>query len=246
MSLVQEEGKDEVHFPKRRDVFEFDEEVAAIFPSMALRSIPMYAEVHRLHAALLKRMFVGRPMDVLDVGASRGHFLREICNQLQNTEEARWLGCYAMEKSAPMVARIKEEFPHILCVEQDVTTLPDLGQQFDVISMLYVLQFIPNAQKRGVLEWAYAHLRKGGVLILGQKEHTETRSNHHVEHDEYIQFRMDNGYTAEEIEAKTAALRNSMWCVEHDDLYYVLDDIGFYGMHDTSRWLMFSTLMARR
>lgn len=245
MSLVQEAGSDPVHFPKRRDVFRFDDEIATIFPNMALRSIPMYAEVHRLHAALLYRIFSTRPgFDVLDVGASRGHFLREICNRFQEAHRANWLHCFALENSRPMLDAIGRELPYVQRIEADITTLPDLGRTFDTISLLYVLQFVPDLHKRSVLQWAFEHLRPGGVLLLGQKEALPYACGYM--HDEYIQFRLDNGYTKEEIDAKTKALANSMWCVERDDLHTVLRDIGFHAVTDTSRWLMFSTIMCRR
>lgn len=246
MSLVQQSDQDPVHVPKRRDVFQFDSEVAAIFPNMAVRSIPMYREVHRLHAAILKRMYVGRPLSILDVGASRGHFLREVCNQLQNSHEERWLHCTAMEQSEPMLAHIRADLPHVECLWGDITQHPEMPQRYDAISMFYVLQFVPDKEKRAALEWAYSWLKPGGVLLLGQKEDQARTGNQAILHDEYIQFRVDNGYDKAEIEAKTAALKNSMWCVDRDDLHTVLQDIGFYNVHDTSRWLMFSTLMARR
>jgi tRNA (cmo5U34)-methyltransferase len=245
MSLVQERGNDPVHFPKRRDVFQFDEEIAAIFPNMAVRSIPMYAEVHRLHAALLHRMFHDRcALDVLDVGASRGHFLREICKRFQSAFMTGWLKCFAMDNSRPMLELIRGDMPAVHTIEADVTTLPDLGRRFDVISLLYVLQFIPEDRKVAVLQWAYDSLRPGGVLLLGQKENAP--EGHNYMNEEYIQFRVDNGYTREEIEAKTKALQGSMWCMGRGELHAALNDVGFVEITDTSRWLMFSTILCRK
>ena len=56
MSLTHAQGK-HIHFPATPDKFEFDAEVATIFDSMALRSIPMYAEVHRMHVEMFADKF---------------------------------------------------------------------------------------------------------------------------------------------------------------------------------------------
>lgn len=237
-----------VHFPKK-DRFEFDEEVAQIFPDMARRAIPMYAEVHRLHASLIKRLYglYGR-FSVLDIGASRGQFLSEICNQFQIdvSQGSADIELYALESSAPMLEHLRRDFPCIGIIEADICRPPLLGSKFDVVSLLYVLQFIPHEHKREVLAWLHADVvRPGGLLILGQKEDIASGYMTTALTEEYMGFRARNGYSAEEITAKTEALKKSMWTLRNDELVAMLRGVGFWGFEETSRWTMFSTLVCR-
>lgn len=232
-----------VHYPKRRDVFEFDEEVSRIFPDMAVRSIPMYREVHRLHVALLSGLLSQQRVVVYDIGASRGHFFREVCNQFQipvgqGSERFKFV---AVDKSKHMLAALQEEMPWVQTVCEDACELPDLKEQADVICLFYILQFLEgNDRKTDLLKWAHRNLHEGGVVILGQKdEPTETYAKPFA--DEYYRFRMANGYSMEEIRAKTEALKNSMWPSSPAWLESMCYNAGFKDYVETTRWLQFST-----
>lgn len=231
-----------VHFPADANRFEFDAEVSSIFPDMASRSIPLYDEIHRLHVSLFPEFFCRGGNRIVDVGASRGRLFSAICNQLQTDPKVgpAALECTAIDISTHMLQLLSEEFPWVHCVHGDISELPDLPEKVDAICMLYVLQFIPERLKRMALRWVWRNLRKGGLLVLGQKEemgvmHDTTYS------EEYYRFRMRNGYSLEEIQAKTQALKGSMYIWSEEKLRGTLSDMGFRDFASTSRWLQFST-----
>lgn len=248
MSLEQVNGY-HVHYPKRRSVFEFDDEVSRHFPEMAMRSIPMYNEAHRLHISMFKGQIASAPRTVfIDVGASRGHFFKELCNQFQIDPligDSRF-DCTAIDNSIHMLSRLQEELPWVRTCEADAAYLVDFKEPADFISMFYLLQFLEtDAQKLKALKWAHRNLRQGGVLFLGQKDlTTDTHTARFA--DEYYRFRMDNGYTIEEIRAKTEALKNSMWPSHPEWLGDLCLQAGFSDYVETTRWLTFSTSMCTR
>lgn len=238
-----------VHFPKRRDVFQFDEEVSRIFPDMAMRSIPMYREAHRLHVEILRDIFIGSPeVVVCDIGASRGHFFKEVCNQLQipEAEGSDRFKFIAVDKSLSMLDALRAEMPWVTAVEADAVNMADLEKPADIICLFYILQFIrSDSDKLSVLQWANRNLKKGGTLLLGQKE--ETSITYKPLFDEvYYKFRMDNGYSLEEIQAKTKALSNSMWPSSPAWLEDMCYRAGFIDYVETTRWLQFSTSMCTK
>lgn len=239
-----------VHFPKNPDVFRFDAEVTAIFPNMARRSIPMYAEAHRLHVALLsERLLHGNPnITVYDIGASRGHFFKEICKQAcvpEHTGDSR-LNFLAVDNSPDMLSALKAEMPWVDTLLGDASNLPNLPAQADVICMFYILQFLPTEEKKiKLLRWAYRHLKPGGVLLMGQKdEPTETYREAFA--TEYYSFRQRNGYSMDEIRAKTDALKNSMWPSSPSWPESQCYTAGFMDYTETTRWLQFSTSMCTK
>lgn len=258
MSLVIDDGRDPVHYP-RRDVFEFDEEVAPIFENMTLRSIPMYAEMHRLHArmAAVHAERGRRPKHVIiDIGASTGVFFKMLAKEigfglLGDPWASHGLDCIAVEPSAAM----REQMNALAWVRQfDMEgheVFEKLGPQLvdgaDIVALHYVLQFIPRSFKEPTLRSIHKLLRKNGLLFLGQKEAKPDPTHKMVNdvlQDTYIDFRKDNGYSEEEITAKTAALRGSMWPMSRASLHSMLYRVGFDLIIETTRWGQFSSCVA--
>lgn len=243
MSL-QNGAQGEIHFPKRRDVFQFDDEVSAIFDSMALRSIPMYNEVHRMHVSMLQHKLT-RGAVVADIGSSTGHLFRNIEAGLGGCLEDNGIKGYAVDISDSMMSRLTGEFPTVVPIVGDISDLPDLPEPADIMFCLYTIQFISPNRKVAAMQWLVRNLKVGGILVLGQKDIIASEPLRNMADEEYYKFRRDNGYTQEEIDAKTAALRGSMWPIQYEQLMTIL------GTHrldcfETSRWLQFSTVVCIR
>lgn len=243
--------KDGKHFPSDPQKFVFDEEVTQVFPDMALRSIPMYAEAHRMHAEMLfcaNEYSMDKPLVVYDIGASRGGFLQAICRQclVPMVSGAPYLRFVAIDSSSTMLDALSAELPWVQTVCSDVLELPDFTEKADVISMFYLLQFIHGAQEQlAVLKWVYRNLKPGGLFISGHKG--EPSSSFLQKFDAlYYSFRRRNGYTHEEIVAKTAALRNSMWPCRPEWMEDQCYRAGFTDYTETSRWLQFYTSICTR
>lgn len=242
-----------VHFPRNKDVFRFDDEVAIIFEDMAQRSIPMYSEAHRLHLSLVKDKIMecrssAGGCTFFDIGGSTGKWLDAMCKGFEVSVPSDMSNChfYVYDSSRQMIGRVKDRFPDITADVFDLTKPFVVPQKADIVTMFYVLQFIPDADKHKAMQWVYDHMNPGGVLLMGQKEKQNDTVTEETFQEEYIRFRLANGYTREEIQAKTQALKNSMWCSTSSDLWMLLKDVGFGKVRETSRWLSFSTLMVSK
>lgn len=245
---VKEIAGNKVHYPKHADKFQFDEEVSQIFEDMALRSIPMYEEAHRLHVSMLTETLSEERVVIYDIGSSRGHFFKEICNQFQLpiSEGSESFQFVAVDQSMHMLKALRKEMPWVKTIEADAAYLIDLPEQANVICMLYILQFLKtDEQKLSALKWAYRNLADDGILILGQKDDISKTYSESFS-AEYYRFRMRNGYTWEEIEAKTLALKNSMWPSTPAWLESMCYGAGFVDYIETTRWLQFSTSMCTK
>lgn len=229
-----------VHFPSNPTCFVFDGDVAQIFDNMADRSIPLFRESHMNHARIAQPWVASGYTKILDVGASRGAFLKALdqCYGIEN------LDVRATDNSASMVAFMAQDYPSVAVDQTDITTRGFLNclHTYDVINMTYVLQFIPKEMQRIVLSKVCSMVKKGGVLFIGQKNKDDTPAGAII-HEQYIQWRMDNGYTREEIEAKTKALAGSMWPMDEAILIESLKSSGMTEVVRTSSWGPFSNLM---
>lgn len=234
------------HFPKQPDRFEFDAEVAAIFPNMAERSIPLYAESHIRHASMLYEWLSKPGCSVLDVGASRGRFIRALVDTMGvSLFHDKNIKIRAIDASEAMCDFLRKDFPMIDVVHQDV--IGDgfknrIAERYDIVCANYLIQFVRPADQWFVLRLLCNLVKPGGVLILGQKDSTEGRLGK-IMHDEYLRFRIEHGYSREEIEAKTRALKGSMYPMLYEDLVFHVKENGFSEVLPSMRWMMFNTLM---
>ncbi|MCF1456148.1 MAG: methyltransferase domain-containing protein [Shewanella sp.] len=236
------------HFPVGD--FVFDAEVAAIFDNMAIRSIPMYKEAHRLHAALLHGKFSKHSgvRRIIDIGTSTGSFLESLYEQFSAGVHTDTLPLIleGVDISKPMVKQAQVRCPYASIREGDLTddgfNLPH--NYYDAIACFYVLQFIEPRKRPELLAKFYQALRPGGMLILGQKNYPQILQEE--KSIEYHRFRLSKGYTVEEVEAKSRALSKVMKPWSEDSLRGALLAAGFSGgnIEETTRWLQFSTLIA--
>lgn len=243
-----------VHVPKRRDHFEFDEEVSAIFENMAERSIPMYAEVHRLNAAIIQRhknstRHAG-PYVIWDIGGSTGMAAKVLMERLgayapQGMAEVAY---HVIDVSNPMLMKVEEKLPWVVCHHLDITqegweNTPGLPQP-DCVLLNYVVQFVKPPYKAPIVKTVVRALRPRGLFLLAQKETSKENNAGIVPvamDEEYIQFRRDNGYSQEEIDLKTRALKNSMWLVTKQTTLTMLYEAGFSTVYETTRWCQFAS-----
>lgn len=80
---------------------------------------------------------------------------------------------------------------------------------------------------------------------MAQKELMSSSAMEFMDH-QYKKWRMQNGYTVEEIAAKTKALSGSMWIETQDTTMGRLSSVGFSDIYETSRWLQFSSIMGNK
>lgn len=237
-----------VHFPADPSKFTFDE-VATFFQDMASRSIPDYERAHEMHVRMLRPWIVGRSAKILDVGASRGRFIDHLVSEYGELRlHDGSLDITALDNSLPMCDILRQRYPSIGVRVQDLAAEEFIYgsgvEQYDVVCAFYVLQFIPPAEQVNVLRRLLALIKPGGIFILGQKSaHKGTLGA--LAHDHYIEWRVGNGYTREEILAKTAALANSMWPMDYDVVLNVLRE-QMVEVTETTRTGMFNTLIARK
>jgi tRNA (cmo5U34)-methyltransferase len=241
-------GERPVHFPANPDNFGFDAEVSRIFPDMARRAIPNFYESHIAHARMLRRVMdpgVDRHA-ILDVGASRGAFLTAFIDEFGGPDVvADNFRLTAIDNSIEMCGYLANDFPMAHVIQGDIAgeDFMDSDDKFDVVCCHYVLQFVRPEMQGKVLQKLISMVKPGGVFIFGHKALHAMDELGNAAHEEYIEFRIANGYTREEIEAKTKALKGSMFPVRHDMLMREVKD-RFRMVQETFRFMMFSTFMA--
>ena len=254
MSLKMVNGR-AVHFPKG-EKFEWDEEVAAVFPDMARRSIPLYRQMHELHAMIVLRaarercgceerkdLFTYR---VADVGASYGEFLRCIQDNRHLAGEAK-LSLSAYEPSRHMRTAIEHHVPGAYVYEHALGG-NEIGCKggFDAVACHYTLQFVPEEKQLWAINELKDMVAPGGIFLFAQKDDYQDFIPQFIKgpvSDHYLQFRRDNGYSDQEIAEKTRALKGAMNTMPASQIRHLIRP-GFTIMADTVRMGQFGAFVA--
>lgn len=215
--------------------FPFDEAVARVFPDMIRRSIPAYETVVDLTGLLAARHLAGLsrdaadesergdgrwenraegaprpnpppPLLAFDLGCSLGATTLALLRHLGD------LPCriVAVDNSPPMLARAAELVadPRVEFRLQDLRETDANGAQ--AVLMNYALQFIPPADRLGLLARLRRQMAPGGQLILGEKIAFEDSEDQTFFDAAHLAFKRANGYSELEIARKRTALEKVM------------------------------------
>lgn len=252
-----------IHYARDANKFEFDAEVASIFPNMVKRSIPLYQDTHRIICQIVVDRLYGTATDaydilinkpagahkrLMDVGCSVGGFFLELyravgVNPLYDNN-VNWRLC-GVDPSGPMRDAFNSNLPNAGFLQMDAATLnyAVAAETQDVINMSYVLQFTPVPKRQELFIDMYRLLKPGGMLIVSNKD-TVVYSYGGAFDRLYREFRLSNGYTPEEIDEKTAALKSVMWTQAAGDTRDQMLEAGFISIQEVTRYLQFSTKIA--
>lgn len=223
--------------------FEFNQEVAEVFPDMIARSVPGYAATLRLIGSIADR-YLKPGSRCYDLGCSRGAALLSVHGQIGDRAEL-----VAVDQSASMLAALKQDLAakQISCVElreEDIreTAVENAG----LTIMNFTLQFIPPADRPALLSKIAGGTRPGGVLVLSEKirfADPEVEGEMVALHEA---FKRENGYSDLEISRKRTALEKVLIPETLDTHRERLKEAGFSRSQVWLQCFNFASLLAFR
>ena len=224
--------------------FEFTEEVAEIFDNMAVRSIPMYKEVHY---SLIEwaRTFFQEPAKIYDIGCSTGTAILSLSQNLDFP--TKFVG---VDLSKPMIeqARVKlQNIPKHHEVELKCENALDIEYSESMMTIVnYTLQFIQVPLRQALLRKIYEGLRPNGILFISEKVRSSSESFQELMTKSYEKFKFERGYTMNEIERKKEALDNVLIPYTLEEHFSLLKEVGFATYEILYKSNNFVTLVARK
>lgn len=207
---------DEVFKGPRQQIvdFVFDKAVASVFPDMIRRSVPGYELVVPMTGLLaarhLKQAAATRPL-VYDLGCSLGATTLAILHALDALDCSHLdLEIRAVDNSPAMLEQARSNLtdPRIVCMEADIRSIT--LEDCEVVTLNWVLQFLPPPERARLLTDICERLRPSGLLILSEKVTAEDPAIQEYYNAAHLDFKRANGYSELEISQKRAALEQVM------------------------------------
>ncbi len=184
--------------------FEFDVDVARVFPDMVRRSVPGYAELVGLSGLIARR--VARPgARCYDLGCSLGAVTRSILRQ--TGPEVRVI---AVDNAPAMVEGLRARSVDVADAGRVDAVCADVQEvaieQAALVVLNLTLQFVPVSGRLPLLQRIRAGLAPGGAMILAEKVAVPTERGGDWLTTLHEDFKRANGYSELAISRKRAAL----------------------------------------
>ncbi len=202
-------NKDEIYSESLANIanFNFDAQVADVFPDMIERSVPGYRAIITMIETLTEHY--AQPGSTLyDLGCSLGAATLSMRRGIATD------GCtiVAVDSSEAMIERCRknlslEHYPtpiEMVCADIRHVEITDAS----VVILNFTLQFIPPTERRQLLEKIHNGMRPGGVLILSEKVFFADKHLNTLLADIHHDFKRAHGYSDLEVSQKRSALEN--------------------------------------
>lgn len=187
--------------------FEFNDEVAAVFPDMLERSIPGYAASIEAIGTLASR-YVQPATRCYDLGCSLGAATLAMRRNIAAPD----CEIIAVDLAPAMIERCRqiisadESEVDVSLVEGDVRQI-DI-EQASMVVMNYTLQFLSVGERDAMIGKIFAGLTDGGVFVLSEKVVDEDSRIEELLLEMHHEFKRRNAYSDLEISRKRAALED--------------------------------------
>ena len=217
---------DQLYRKKREKVedFVFDEHVASVFDDMAVRSIPIYDQVHRMILNILRKIYT-KPGRIYDLGPATGETIALISRWFKKKGLSGHF--FAVDSSESMLNVCRTKLNDVSNVEMIHRKVQDVSiESASVVIMNYTLQFIPLNERKAILRKIYQGLNSGGIFIFSEKIKGRGQTGQLVDHL-HRDFKNRNGYSRLEIAQKREALEDILIPLTMEEQMDMLKMAGF-------------------
>ncbi len=189
------------------------------------KSIPGYHEGHRLIEEL-SDFFVKRNSRIYDLGCSIGNLTYRIAVRHAD-QKVKVIGV-ERERSLLQAARLKIKnslAPHLEYRMEDITELK--LEPANLVIAYYTLQFVSLEKRKTILESIWRCLNPGGAFLLFEKVREPNSRLQELAMLLYNDFKLENGYSGDEIVAKSRSLKGVLEPLSSRENLKFLKESGF-------------------
>jgi len=223
--------------------FQFDEQVARVFPDMISRSVPGYSAIISA-IGLLAEQYAQSDSVCFDLGCSLGAAALAMREKIK-AENCRIV---AVDNSSAMTSGLEEKLamlPPSSPVKVICADISDIDvQNASVVVLNFTLQFIPVPDRLALLTKIRQGLLPGGILILSEKIRFADDKQNSLQSDMHLLFKKANGYSELEISQKRLALENVLIPESYAKHRQRLREAGFNSVEIWFQYFNFVSIIA--
>lgn len=218
----------------------FSGEASARFDGHIAKSVPHYTDGHELTLGL-SDFFLQPGSLCYDLGCATGRLLAALGDRHANGT-ARFIGL-DLEPDMVRLARTNcAKHANVQIQHADICTTE--FERCDLVIAYYTLQFVPPRQRQLVFDQIYQALNWGGGLILFEKVRAPDARFQDIMTTLYTDYKLAQGYTGNEIVAKSRSLKGVLEPFSRDGNLGLLQRAGFSDIMTVFKYVSFEGFLA--
>ena len=214
--------------------WKFNGKMVEHFEEHVAKSVPLYKEGHEL-IVKLSDYFVKEDSICYELGSSTGTLTHKLAKR-HEFREAKFIG---VEIEADMVKKANELYrsSNLSFVCDDMTTMT--LEKADLIVSYYTIQFIHPKLRQQLFDKIYESLNWGGAFLLYEKVRANDARFQDIISNLYMEYKLDQGYSAEEIIGKSKSLKGVLEPFSTQGNIDMLKRAGFVDILSVQKYMNF-------
>ncbi|MDA9982549.1 methyltransferase domain-containing protein [Gammaproteobacteria bacterium] len=225
----------------QRAAWSFSGKVADTFVDHVRKSVPYYDDGHDL-ACYLSDFFSLQDSTCYELGTSTGVLIKKLAVYNDHKPKIRWVG---VDSEPAMIEKAVEHCRSAANIElhcEDIVLFE--FEKADFIVAYYCMQFIPARHRQDVFNKIYNSLNWGGAFVLFEKVRGPDARFQDIATSLYNDFKMRNGFDAEEILNKTRSLKGVLDPFSTNGNLDLLKRAGFVDVMSVMKYVCFEGFLA--
>ena len=218
----------------------FGGDVSEAFDAHVSKSVPLYAEGHGLITKLTD-FFIGDGSLCYELGCSTGQLTSRLAEHNRG-KDVRFVG---VDCEAGMVDQARKkcaEYPNVEIVEGDIVEFD--FQPADLVVAYYTVQFVRPKFRQMLFDKVYQTLNWGGAFLLFEKVRGSDARFQDIATAVYTDFKIDQGYSFNEIVAKSRSLKGVLEPFSTQGNLDLLNRAGFVDVATVMKYVCFEGFLA--
>lgn len=213
----------------------FSDQVAKTFSSHVSKSVPLYNEGHELICSL-SDFFIQDSSVCYELGSSTGVLSGKLARR-HSGKKARFIG---IETVPQMITQARIEcgtLPNLEFVLDDINDHP--FEPADLFVCFCTVQFVPPYLRQALFDKIYKSLNWGGAFLMFEKVRAPDARFQDYMTAIYTDFKLDQGYTPDEIIAKARSLKRVQEPFSSQGYLDLFKRAGFVDTMTVIKWVCF-------
>ena len=204
------------------------------------KSIPQYDKGHSLILEI-SEFFVKRESIIYDIGCSNGELTHQLAKKFRE-KNATVVGIDCEENFITSAKSRYRAITNLKFEKEDA--IDHTYKASDLVIMYYTLQFIDLSKRASLLLNLYKSLKEGGGLLIFEKTRQNNPRTNDILNQLYTDFKLNNGYTGNEIVAKARSLKGVLEPLSTGQNLDLLENVGFSNATIIYKTLCFDGILA--
>ncbi len=219
----------------------FGGDVPKSFDNHVSKSVPLYLEGHEL-ICKYSDYFISDTSVVYDLGTSTGELLLKLANWHKAKSGLSLIG---VDREEAMIQHAKEKCQNDSRIQFHCEEIPMIKlEKSDFIVSYYTMQFIRPAYRQEVFNKIYESLQWGGAFLFFEKVRAPDARFQDINTGLYNDYKLEQGYSSDEIIAKSRSLKGVMEPFSTAGNYELLERAGFKDKMKIMKYICFQGILA--